>query len=75
MSAPLATVLAAVEQGETTRAGIAGRTGLDPVVVDAAVDHLVRIGLVAVPSLRTGCPSAGCSQCVVDGCSAGPVSR
>lgn len=70
MSAPLSRVLSAAEQGATTREEIARRTGLDPILVDACVDHLVRIGLVASPSLQIGCAGNGCLGCAAfTGCS------
>ena len=56
MSAPLRQVLDSVEAGATTRAAIAERTGLDPDVVDGAVDHLLRLGRIAAPSLRDVVP-------------------
>jgi hypothetical protein len=63
MVTPLLTVLGAIDAGETTRRGIVRRTGLDPDVVDAAVEHLVRTGRVGSPALRTGCPTGGCGGC------------
>ena len=63
MSRPLSVVLAAVEAGATTRGAIADRTGLDPDVVDGAVDHLLRLGRIATPTLRTACPDGGCAGC------------
>ncbi|MDQ5973640.1 MAG: hypothetical protein QG661_849 [Actinomycetota bacterium] len=60
---PLSATLSAIEQGATTRGAIAQRTGLDPDVVDAAVEHLLRIGKATSPSLKTACPSGGCSGC------------
>jgi hypothetical protein len=65
---PLRAVLGAVEDGVTTRKAIVIRTGLDPDVVDAAVEHLVRLGRVSSPELRTGCPIGGCGGCGT-GCS------
>lgn len=63
MTAPLSAVLATIEEGVTTRSAIADRTGLDPDVVDAAVDHLLRMGRVTSPSLKTSCPTGGCHGC------------
>jgi hypothetical protein len=77
VSAPLRQVLDAVEGGATTRAAIAARTGLDPDVVDGAVDHLLRLGRIATPSLRTSCPDGGCAGCGTvtgSGCSPREVS-
>ena len=71
----------AVESGATTRGAIAARTGLDPDVVDGAVDHLLRLGRIATPTLRTSCPEGGCAGCgsvTGSGCSpqaaSGPVA-
>ena len=63
MTGPLTAVLSAVEGGATTRPAIAARTGLDPDVVDAAVEHLLRVGRIATPTLRTSCPDGGCHGC------------
>ena len=63
MTTPLRQVLDAVEAGATTRGTIAERTGLDPDVVDGAVDHLLRLGRIATPTLRTACPDGGCAGC------------
>jgi hypothetical protein len=76
VTAPLSAVLAAVDDGVTTRTAIADRTGLDPDVVDAAVDHLLRLGRVSSLSLKTACPDGGCHGCgspTGAGCGAGPV--
>lgn len=63
MTAPLRRVLEAVGAGVTTRPGIAARTGLDADVVDGAVAHLLHIGRIRTPSLRTACPTGGCAGC------------
>jgi len=63
MTSPLRQVLDAVEAGATTRGVVADRTGLDPDVVDGAVDHLLRLGRIATPTLRTACPDGGCAGC------------
>lgn len=55
--------MGAVESGATTRDAIAARTGLDPDVVDGAVDHLLRLGRISTPTLRTACPEGGCAGC------------
>lgn len=69
MSAPVSLILDATRRGATTRAQIAARTGLDPLVVDASVDHLLRLGLVASPALRSGCAAGGCGGCAAaSGC-------
>jgi hypothetical protein len=64
---PLREVLAAIEDGVSTRPEIARRTGLDPVLVDGAVEYLVRARLVVVPMTGSGCPSGGCGDCAT-GC-------
>lgn len=64
---PLRAVLTALTEGAPTVAAVRERTGLDPAVVDAAIDHLVRTGRVGVSRLATcagscgSCPiAAGC---------------
>lgn len=59
----LSATASAIDRGATTRAEIARRTSLAADVVDAAVDHLLRIGRVATLSLKTSCPSGGCQGC------------
>ncbi len=61
---PLRGVLAALELGRHTRADLARATGLSPDVVDAALEHLVRIGRVRAEHLGAACPSSGCGGCV-----------
>ncbi|MCB0880983.1 MAG: hypothetical protein KDC33_02045 [Thermoleophilia bacterium] len=56
-------VAAALEAGVSTRAEIAAASGLDPEVVDTALDHLVRMGRVSMDPLAGGCPAAGCGSC------------
>jgi hypothetical protein len=63
VSTPVSSVLAAVESGVTTRPEIATVTGLDPDVVDAAVELLLRLGRISTPTLRTACPDGGCAGC------------
>jgi FeoC-like transcriptional regulator len=78
---PLRAVLEALQGGAHSRAELAGRTGLRPDTVDAALEHLVRMGRLEVGELSTGCPSGGCGSCPsgVDdgpGCgSSAPVDR
>jgi hypothetical protein len=69
VSAPVSLVLDASRRGATTRSQLAARTGLDPLVVDASVDHLLRLGLLASPVLQSGCAAGGCHGCAVaQGC-------
>ncbi len=68
---PLRTVLAAFDSGAVTLADIASRTGLDRDVVEAAVHHLVRTGLLVGRTLSAGCPESGCGSCA-SGRSDGP---
>jgi hypothetical protein len=60
---PLASVLAAFERGATSLSDVAHTTGLDRDVVDAAVEHLVRMGRLHAGTLSTGCPTGGCGSC------------
>ena len=69
MTAPLRSVLTAFTDGARSRADVSRLTGLRPDVVDAAVDHLVRLGRLEATELSTGCPGGGCGGCAsgVDG--------
>lgn len=60
---PLSAVLAAFQEGATSLAAVAERTGLSPEVVGASVDHLVRLGRLESRELTSGCPSGGCGSC------------
>ncbi len=60
---PLRAVLAAFEAGATSTADVAERTGLTRDVVEAAIDHLVRMGRLSAQELSSGCPSGGCGGC------------
>jgi FeoC like transcriptional regulator len=62
-TSPLRATLAALDAGASSRADIARRTGLRADVVDAALDHLVRLGRVEARELAIGCPSGGCGSC------------
>ena len=63
MSGPLSTVLAQMHAGAPTVAEIVRLSGLEDSVVRAAVDHLVRSGLVESRELSMGCPASGCGGC------------
>lgn len=63
MSGPLSVVSAALAAGASSRADISRRTSLDPSVVDAALDHLIRMGRITTEQLGTGCPDEGCGGC------------
>ncbi|CAI9407571.1 hypothetical protein AESSP_01848 [Aestuariimicrobium sp. T2.26MG-19.2B] len=63
VSAPLSSVLAAFGAGALSLDEVADRTGLDRDVVDAAVDHLRRMGRLRATELAVGCPSGGCGSC------------
>ncbi len=68
-ASPLRSVLSAFGDGATSRAEIGARTGLPADLVDAAIEHLVRIGRLDAREMSTGCPGGGCSSCAsgVDG--------
>lgn len=78
---PLRAVLGAFDAGATSLSDVARRTGLDRDVVDASVEHLVRMGRLSAGTLSTGCPDGGCGSCASGddgsaGCgSSGPSSR
>ncbi|MGN6245719.1 MAG: FeoC-like transcriptional regulator [Motilibacteraceae bacterium] len=60
---PLRAVLDAFDAGAASLAEVSRRTGLDRDVVDAAVDHLVRLGRLSAQQLAVGCPPSGCGGC------------
>lgn len=68
-SSPLRDVLAAFDAGARSRAEIGSLTGLRRDSVDAAIEHLVRMGRLEARELSTGCPGGGCGACAsgVDG--------
>jgi hypothetical protein len=70
---PLREVRNCVMDNVRTTPEIARRTGLDPSVVKAALDHLARAGLVQAAPLTTGCPADACGSCALLklGCSSG----
>ena len=64
---PLRAVLAAFDDGAGTLEGVSRTTGLDPQVVEAAVEHLIRSGHLSAQRLSFGCPApggGGCGGCV-----------
>ncbi len=54
MSSPLRSVLTAFEDGARSRTDVASRTGLRRDVVDAAIDHPLRIGRLDPCALSSG---------------------
>jgi hypothetical protein len=69
VSAPLRSVLDAFGSGARSRHQLCRATGLSTDMVDAALDHLVRMGRLEARELSTGCPGGGCGSCAsgVDG--------
>lgn len=67
MSSPLRAVLCALESGATTRAELQENTGLCADVVDAALEHLVRLGRIEATTISVGCPDGGCGACPSSG--------
>ena len=63
MNGPLSAVLAAFESGARTLAEVADRSGVSSDVVQASVEHLVRLGRLESRELAMGCPSSGCGGC------------
>lgn len=63
MSGPLTLVHQALAAGARSRREIGARTSLDADVVDACLEHLVRMGRVTTEQLSAGCPSSGCGAC------------
>ena len=80
-SSPLRSVLTAFEEGAHSRTDVCTTTGLRRDVVDAAIDHLLRMGRLDAKELATGCPDGGCGTCASGhgdspGCGAsGPSAR
>ena len=62
-SSPLRAVLDAFSGRASTLDDVATMTGLPRDVVDAAVEHLVRVGRLSASTLTMGCPSGGCGSC------------
>jgi len=62
-ASPLTAVLTAFGSGASSLAEVAHRTGLDRDVVDASVEHLIRIGMIQASTLSSGCPDGGCGSC------------
>jgi hypothetical protein len=60
---PLRAVLAAFERGVASLDEVARATGLPRELVDASVDHLVRMGRIRAEELSVGCPDGGCGSC------------
>lgn len=52
-----------MQSGAHQRSDVVRETGLPADVVDAAIDHLVRIGRLTAQPLSSGCPAGGCSGC------------
>jgi len=63
VSGPLTRVLDAFEAGASSLAEVQASTGLSRDVVDASVDHLIRLGRLDARELAMGCPSGGCGGC------------
>ncbi|WP_409484962.1 FeoC-like transcriptional regulator [Arsenicicoccus dermatophilus] len=78
---PLRQVLVALESGAGSLDQVARSTGLPRSSVDAAVDHLVRMGRLDARELASGCPDGGCGSCAsgtvdgVSGCGSDAPSR
>jgi hypothetical protein len=81
MSSPLRSVLTAFEDGAHSRTDVCTSTGLRRDVVDAAIEHLLRMGRLDAEQLGVGCPDGGCGSCAsgsgdAPGCGAsGPSTR
>jgi|GEM_PF-3366569 len=62
MTGPLTQVLTTVESGVRTVPAIAQATGLNPDLVNAAIDHLIREGRMRALPLNS-CASGTCGGC------------
>ena len=80
-TSPLRSVLTAFEDGARSRTDVCAATGLRRDVVDAAIEHLLRMGRLGAQELTVGCPDGGCGSCAsgsgdAPGCgAAGPSAR
>jgi FeoC like transcriptional regulator len=80
-ASPLRSVLTAFEDGARSRTDVCAGTGLRRDVVDAAIEHLLRMGRLDAKELTVGCPDGGCGSCAsgaddAPGCGAsGPSTR
>ena len=63
MSGPLARVRQAIESGAKSRKEICEISGLQPSMVDVAIEHLQRMGMLVQESLGSSCAGGGCSSC------------
>jgi hypothetical protein len=63
MTSPLRSVLTAFQDGARSRTDVCTHTGLQRDVVDAAIEHLLRMGRLDARELTSGCPSGGCGSC------------
>lgn len=63
MTGPLSQVAGAIRAGAATRREVSERTGLSDDVVDASLDHLLRMGRLQAEHIGSGCPDGGCSAC------------
>jgi hypothetical protein len=64
----LRAVLAELTAGTSTLDEVSRRTGLGRDVVQAAVQHLVRLGRVTAQTLSMTCADAGCGGCPASSC-------
>jgi hypothetical protein len=62
---PLVAVLNAFSQGARTRDAACRTSGLPDDVVDAAIDHLLRIGRLSLLPLASDCSPGGCGGCPI----------
>lgn len=62
---PVSAVLGAIRSGSVTTTDVQRATGLPRDVVEAALDHLARLGRLRSEPLQSGCPATGCGQCPV----------
>lgn len=60
---PLTAILRAFEEGASSPAEVARRTGLTMDTVSAGVAHLVRVGRLTAEKFSLGCPPQGCGGC------------
>ena len=74
MAGPLTSVSEAIARGAVNRSAIVRQTGLDPDLVDAAIERLERMGRLSRAPLGAFCSGGGCSCCPAAGAGGGCAS-
>ncbi|MBI8988497.1 FeoC-like transcriptional regulator [Corynebacterium meridianum] len=70
----MTSVSEAIVRGAVNRSAIVRQTGLDPDLVDAAIERLERMGRLSRAPLGALCSGGGCSCCPAAGAGGGCAS-